>query len=120
MRLLTTAGYRGPLVHVGIEGHRRVGASLRDRPRRGRSLLDRAFPEGKVDIDGDGEADGCANSDADKAVQGESRTDVEGCCWWGRGAIQTTGVCNFGKLNYFLGKKAKARGREALFPEVDF
>ena len=20
------------------------------------------------------------------------RTDVEGCCWWGRGVIQTTGV----------------------------
>ena len=21
------------------------------------------------------------------------RTDVEGCCWWGRGVIQTTGIC---------------------------
>merc|ERR1712166_626022 len=31
------------------------------------------------------------------------RTDVEGCCWWGRGVIQTTGVCNFGKLNYYMG-----------------
>jgi hypothetical protein len=28
------------------------------------------------------------------------RTDVEGCCFWGRGVIQTTGVCNFGKLNW--------------------
>ena len=33
------------------------------------------------------------------------RTDVEGCCWWGRGVIQTTGICNFGKLNYYLGKR---------------
>merc|ERR1711957_1032212 len=30
----------------------------------------------------------------------KGRNDVEGCCWWGRGVIQTTGVCNFGKLNY--------------------
>lgn len=27
-----------------------------------------------------------------------NRTDVEGCCWWGRGVIQTTGICNFGML----------------------
>jgi len=53
-------------------------------------------------------------------VGGEARTDVEGCCWWGRGAIQTTGVCNFGKLNYFAGKKAAERGKQALFPDVDF
>ena len=33
------------------------------------------------------------------------RKDVEGCCWWGRGAIQTTGPCNFGKLNYALTNK---------------
>ena len=25
-------------------------------------------------------------------VKVASRTDVEGCCWWGRGVIQTTGV----------------------------
>jgi len=31
-----------------------------------------------------------------------SRTDVENCCWWGRGVIQTTGRCNFGKLNKYL------------------
>ena len=35
-------------------------------------------------------------------ANGAGRTDVEGCCWWGRGVIQTTGICNFGKLNYFL------------------
>jgi predicted chitinase len=53
-------------------------------------------------------------------VGGEGRTDVEGCCWWGRGAIQTTGVCNFGRLNYFAGKRAAERGKDALFPTVDF
>ena len=29
---------------------------------------------------------------------------VEGCCWWGRGVIQTTGRCNFGILNHYLGQ----------------
>eukprot|EP00485_Elphidium_margaritaceum_P006056 CAMPEP_0202699996 /NCGR_PEP_ID=MMETSP1385-20130828/13207_1 /ASSEMBLY_ACC=CAM_ASM_000861 /TAXON_ID=933848 /ORGANISM="Elphidium margaritaceum" /LENGTH=885 /DNA_ID=CAMNT_0049357093 /DNA_START=101 /DNA_END=2758 /DNA_ORIENTATION=+ len=48
------------------------------------------------------------------------RTDVEGCCYWGRGVIQTTGVCNIGKLNYYLGAKAFARTGEAAYPEVDF
>jgi len=48
------------------------------------------------------------------------RTDVEGCCWWGRGVIQTSGVCNFGKLNYYLGAKAQAEGRRAAYPDVDF
>jgi hypothetical protein len=48
------------------------------------------------------------------------RTDVEGCCWWGRGVIQTTGVCNFGKLNYFLGKRAHDEGRQSRYPTIDF
>lgn len=47
------------------------------------------------------------------------RTDVEGCCWWGRGAIQTTGPCNYGRLNYFLGKKAADDGRPSRYPTVD-
>ncbi|KAL7428334.1 hypothetical protein ACHAXH_002848 [Discostella pseudostelligera] len=51
---------------------------------------------------------------------GAGRTDVEGCCWWGRGVIQTSGVCNFGKLNYFLGKRAADEGRESRYPDVDF
>jgi hypothetical protein len=50
----------------------------------------------------------------------KGRTDVEGCCWWGRGAIQTTGVCNFGKLNYYLGKRAFDEGRASLYPDIDF
>jgi hypothetical protein len=49
-----------------------------------------------------------------------ARTDVEGCYFWGRGAIQTTGVCNYGKLNWYSGKKASDDGRAALFPDVDF
>ncbi|KAL3788522.1 hypothetical protein HJC23_006560 [Cyclotella cryptica] len=48
------------------------------------------------------------------------RTDVEGCCWWGRGVIQTTGVCNFGKLNYYLGARAAKEGRDAPYPKLDF
>jgi len=48
------------------------------------------------------------------------RTDVEGCCFWGRGVIQSTGVCNFGKLNYFLGAGAAEDGREARYPDVNF
>mmetsp|Transcript_5452 Transcript_5452/g.12613 ORF Transcript_5452/g.12613 Transcript_5452/m.12613 type:complete len:393 (+) Transcript_5452:97-1275(+) len=48
------------------------------------------------------------------------RTDVEGCCWWGRGVIQTTGICNFGKLNYYLGKRAADEGRESRYPTIDF
>ena len=63
---------------------------------------------------------GCANSDAPNFGRPEGRTDVEGCCWWGRGVIQTTGTCNFGKLNFFLGKRAASEGRDAMYPEIDF
>jgi hypothetical protein len=62
---------------------------------------------------------GAANAPA-PAFGREARTDVEGCCWWGRGVIQTTGVCNFGKLNYFMGARAANEGRNSLFPSVDF
>lgn len=48
------------------------------------------------------------------------RTDVEGCCFWGRGVIQTSGICNFGKLNYFLGAGASKDGRYSRYPSVDF
>merc|ERR1719316_1798273 len=63
--------------------------------------------------------EGCANAAAPNFGR-EERTDVEGCCWWGRGVIQTTGVCNFGKLNYYAGARAAREGREALFANVDF
>jgi hypothetical protein len=39
------------------------------------------------------------------------RTDVEGCCWWGRGPINTRGPCSMGKLNHYLGSKALQDGR---------
>lgn len=72
-------------------------------------------------FEGAGCTDGaCPNSVAPLFNQPEPRTDVEGCCWWGRGVIQTTGTCNFGKLNYYLGKRANDEGRDAAFPEIDF
>lgn len=52
------------------------------------------------------------------------RTDLQGCCWWGRGStiMGTKGTCLYGKLNYHLGKaKAIRDGKEsAMFPLVDF
>lgn len=35
---------------------------------------------------------------------GSAGKSVEGCGWWGRGVIQTTGRLNFGKLNHFIGR----------------
>lgn len=54
-----------------------------------------------------------------------SHGSVEGCCWWGRGVIQTTGRCNFGALNHFLGSghldpSAHPRPPKILYPSVDF
>mmetsp|Transcript_15922 Transcript_15922/g.34466 ORF Transcript_15922/g.34466 Transcript_15922/m.34466 type:complete len:627 (+) Transcript_15922:307-2187(+) len=51
---------------------------------------------------------------------GMGRKDVEGCCWWGRGSIQLRGTCAYGKLNYFLGKRAHDEGRPSMYPDVDF
>ncbi|KAL7541481.1 hypothetical protein ACHAXR_010960 [Thalassiosira sp. AJA248-18] len=48
------------------------------------------------------------------------RIDVEGCCYWGRGALLTRGSCNIGKLNYYLGARAAREGRQSLFPNTDF
>jgi hypothetical protein len=48
------------------------------------------------------------------------RTDVEGCCWWGRGALLTRNVCNIGKINYYLGSKAALDGRPSLYPNTNF
>jgi len=56
----------------------------------------------------------------DTPVQNRNgRTDIEGCCWWGRGAIQTSGICNYGRLNYYLGKRAADEGRPSRYPDVD-
>ncbi|KAL7547092.1 hypothetical protein ACHAWF_010409 [Thalassiosira exigua] len=48
------------------------------------------------------------------------RVDTAGCCWWGRGALLTRGVCNVGKINYFLGKGGADAGRYTLYPTIDF
>eukprot|EP00804_Cyclotella_cryptica_P010088 CCRYP_018038-RD/>CCRYP_018038-RD protein AED:0.19 eAED:0.19 QI:308/1/1/1/0.81/0.70/17/2275/1193 len=57
----------------------------------------------------------------DKVVESVSgRTDVEGCCWWGRGALHTKGTCNLGKLNFYLGKRAADEGRDSRYPDIDF
>lgn len=50
---------------------------------------------------------------------------VEGCCWWGRGVIQTTGRCNFGTLNHFLGQShldpaTHTPPTTVLYPDVNF
>lgn len=34
--------------------------------------------------------------------------------------LQTKGTCSFGRLNYYMGKRAADEGRESLFPNVDF
>jgi len=66
------------------------------------------------------EADpGWPNSAADQ------KRDVQGCCWWGLGIIQTTGVCNFGKLNYYLGQSSKVGSTlqetgHALYKDINF
>ena len=41
-------------------------------------------------------------------------------CWWGRGTISTRGICQYGKLNYYLGARAATEGRPARFPSIDF
>lgn len=48
------------------------------------------------------------------------KTDTQSCCWWGRGSIHTKGLCQYGKLNHFLGKKAADEKRPSMFPDVDF
>jgi hypothetical protein len=70
----------------------------------------------------------CQVYDGQKAgrwVWDGSAGSVEGCCWWGRGVIQTTGRCNFGTLNHYLGKTHVAPGvaqppAKVLYPDVDF
>lgn len=48
------------------------------------------------------------------------RADVEGCYWWGRGALGTRGTCNLGKLDYYLEARAAREGRDARYPDADF
>jgi hypothetical protein len=74
---------------------------------------------GGVCDDYPGQKSGAENNNG-AVANSNGRTDVEGCCWWGRGVIQTTGVCNFGKMNYFLGKRAHDEGRPSRYPTIDF
>ena len=60
------------------------------------------------------------NDNTSPVANSMGRTDVEGCCFWGRGVIQTTGVCNFGKLNYYLGQRAANEGRASRYPDINF
>jgi len=62
---------------------------------------------------------GCASCPA-PVFNKTGRTDTEGCCWYGRGVIQTTGMCNFGKLNYYMGKRGSDENRTVLYPDLDF
>ena len=32
----------------------------------------------------------------------------------------TIGICNFGMLNYYLGKRAADDGRDSRYPDIDF
>jgi len=50
----------------------------------------------------------------------KGRSDIKGCCWWGRGVLQVRGVCAYGKLNHWLGAKAEAEGRLSIYPDIDF
>ena len=58
----------------------------------------------------DGQKAGAFNNDS-PVPNSSGRTDVEGCCFWGRGVIQTAGGCNFGKLNYYLSDRAASESR---------
>jgi hypothetical protein len=54
-----------------------------------------------------------------------SGDSVQGCCWWGRGVIQTSGRCNIGKLNHYLGHghldpSKNPRSWKPLYADVDF
>eukprot|EP00571_Detonula_confervacea_P012972 CAMPEP_0172305388 /NCGR_PEP_ID=MMETSP1058-20130122/6691_1 /TAXON_ID=83371 /ORGANISM="Detonula confervacea, Strain CCMP 353" /LENGTH=1217 /DNA_ID=CAMNT_0013016979 /DNA_START=73 /DNA_END=3723 /DNA_ORIENTATION=+ len=48
------------------------------------------------------------------------REDIEGCCFFGRGALLTRGSCNYGKLNFHIGAQAAADNRPAIYPNIDF
>eukprot|EP00804_Cyclotella_cryptica_P006850 CCRYP_010966-RC/>CCRYP_010966-RC protein AED:0.09 eAED:0.09 QI:59/0.92/0.86/1/0.85/0.8/15/815/1501 len=65
----------------------------------------------------DGHVQGNIDPYSTPASNSFGRTDVEGCCWWGRGAFPrgSSGTCKIGKLNYFLGMKST----QARY-EVDF
>merc|ERR1712224_607619 len=61
--------------------------------------------------------DGFCGEGSDKPCPNTAGKDnLTNCCWWGRGIIQTTGRCNIGKLNHFLG----AGGDGTMYPTANF
>jgi len=77
-------------------------------------------PKSKFPTTGYWDYDAGKENNEDAYANERGRVDVEGCCWWGRGIIQTRGVCSYGKLNYYLGARAAREGRKALYPDIDF
>jgi hypothetical protein len=60
--------------------------------------------------------DGFCGEGSDKPCPNTAGKDnLTNCCWWGRGIIQTTGRCNIGKLNHFLG----AGGDGTMYPTAN-
>lgn len=47
------------------------------------------------------------------------RTNIEGCCWWGKGVLLTRGRCTVGKLDKYLGQGAVER-EVYVYPSIDF
>ncbi|KAL7529805.1 hypothetical protein ACHAXR_003168, partial [Thalassiosira sp. AJA248-18] len=77
-------------------------------------------PKSRIPSTGYWDFEAVQESDQVSYANVNARVDVEGCCFWGRGVLQTKGRCAFGRLNYYLGKRAADEGREALFPDTDF
>lgn len=61
-----------------------------------------------------------AESEFEAFANLNGRTDVEGCCWWGRGLLQMKGPCAFGRLNYYLGARAARESRPSMYEGIDF
>jgi len=71
----------------------------------------------------DGQTMGKVDPSSIPSANSFGRKDVEGCCWWGRGAFPrgSSGTCVIGKLNHYLGKQAYDQGRStARYKETDF
>ena len=77
-------------------------------------------PTSKIPFTGFWDSELIREEKKDAYANENGRVDVSGCCWWGRGVLQTKGICEFGRLNYYLGARAARMGRPSLFPGVDF
>ena len=61
-----------------------------------------------------------AESEGEAFANLNGRTDLEGCCWWGRGMLQMKGPCAFGRMNFFLGARAARENRPSMYEDLDF